>query len=94
MKVDATSFEKSHTAGVPHHLRDGLLRYVNDHLRVGGFLTAVLENNLAETMARGDEESRAGLYAIVCWVYNETPSACWGSPENVKAWLDHVPEEA
>lgn len=94
MKVDATSFEKSHTAGVPHHLRDSLLRYVNDHRRPGGFLTAVLENDLAAAMARGDEDSRAGLYAIVCWVYNETPIACWGSPAEVKAWLERVPEEA
>jgi glutathione S-transferase len=94
MKVDATSFEQSHTAGVPPHLRDGLLRYVNDHERVGRFLTAVLENNLADAMARGDEESRAGLYAIVCWVYNEAPSACWGSLDNVKAWLERVPDPA
>jgi hypothetical protein len=93
MKVDAASFEQSHT-GVPPHLRAGLLRYVNDHRRPGGFLLAVLENDLSNAMGRADDESRAGLYAIVCWVYNEAPSTCWGSPEKVKAWLERVPDPA
>lgn len=72
---------------VPEHLRAGLTNYVEKHRRTGGFLEAVLSNDLKEAMGRADERSREGLFAIVCWLYNEAPSTCWGSPERVSDWL-------
>lgn len=86
MRVDPeTTFDQYY--GVPQHLRSALVRYVNDHDTVGDFLTAVLENNLRGAMMFADIESRAGLYALVKWLFNEVPSTCWGSEEAVKVWI-------
>ena len=32
---------------IPLHMRDGIRSYVLDHLPVGGFLTAVIQNDLS-----------------------------------------------
>lgn len=74
-------------ARVPEHLRDGLSNYLEHRLPPGGFLMAVLSNDLREAMGRADETSRAGLFDLVCYLYNCAPANAWGSPDRVKAWL-------
>jgi len=49
---------------------------------------AVLCNNLNEACARADDENITLLPVYVAFFYNEAPSACWGSPENVRTWLN------
>ena len=71
----------------PVHLLDAIHRYATDRQPVGGFLTAVLENNLREAMGRADDASRHGLFHIVQYCHWELPGNCWGSPAKVKAWL-------
>ena len=66
---------------------DSIDRYVEEHLQPGGFLTAVLENNLKEAFDRADNDNLTKLFNIVRYCYNEIPSPAWGSPERVKAWL-------
>lgn len=73
---------------IPPHMRAALLRYTKDHIEPGSFLRAVLENNLKEAVARADGINRHRLIDYVTYLYNEAPSACWGSPEKVQAWLD------
>lgn len=75
--------------GVPEHLQDGLRRYLLHGIQPGHFLTAVLENNLFEAMARADLVSRAGLFGLVSHLYNEAPRGCYGSREIVQAWCKH-----
>ena len=73
---------------VPATLRDGLVRYVVDRVATGGFLRAVLENDLSGALARLDRGVPIeDLRAITGWIYNEAPSPCWGSPAKVAAWL-------
>lgn len=62
-------------------------RYVNDGVEAGGFVLAVLSNNLKEAFARADDENTRDMREIVGYCYNEIPSVCWGSPEKVKAWF-------
>ena len=76
---------------VPRHLRDGLLRYINDGIRPGGFLCAVLENDLTEALARADPESLEALPHLSAWLYNMAPSRCYGSPQRMAAWLKAPP---
>lgn len=54
----------------------------------GGFLTAVLENDLFGAAARADHINIKLIPDIVRYVYNELPAACWGSPGAVKRWGD------
>ena len=79
---------------IPQHLRGGMLRYLQDGIQPGHFLTAVLENNLMEAMARADEMSRAGLYSICQFLYNHAPMACYGTPETVRKWMERKREGA
>ena len=64
-----------------------LRRYLDHRISPGGFLTAVLSNDLLEAMQYADRESREELFAIVCWLVRYFPSGCWGSPQRVHAWL-------
>lgn len=72
---------------VPQHLLAALRRYAINHEPTGSFLHAVLANDLMRAVAHADEYSTAALSAIVAYVFNCLPMACWGSPENVREWL-------
>lgn len=77
---------------VPDHLQGGLVRYLVYRIPPGHFLIAVLENDLREAMGRADEESRAGLFALVSFLYSYAPMSAWGSPELVESWLLDEPD--
>ena len=72
---------------IPRHTLGGIKRYVENRIPPGGFLTAVLENNLRKSFGQADKENREALFEIVCHCYKELPYDCWGSPEKVKNWL-------
>ncbi len=74
---------------IPGHLLGGISRYIIDGVPPGSFVRAVFENDLFEAIARADAESRYGLFSLVKWIHNHTPSACHGSPAKVAAWIDH-----
>ena len=69
-----------------------LERYVEHRIAPGGFLLAVLSNNLREACGRADSENRYALFDIVGYIYNELPATCWGSPERVREWLQREPQ--
>lgn len=74
-------------ATIPQRTLEALRRYVDHHVPTGGFLRAVLENDLSESIGRADPENMAALTDIVAYVFWEVPAKCWGSPERVSAWL-------
>jgi len=59
----------------------------------GGFLYAVLSNNLCESFDRADTENRAALHEIIRYIYHNIPADSWGSTEKVEAWLKAKREE-
>lgn len=63
-------------------------RYADEHVATGGFLRAVLSNDLREAIWRADDENKAALPEIVWYCFWQIPGNCWGSPEAVKAWLE------
>lgn len=74
--------------GMPEYLLPGLRRYRDQRIPTGGFLRAVLENNLVEATRAADAENQRKLPEIVSWCYNNLPSVSWGSKERVKEWLE------
>jgi hypothetical protein len=66
---------------------EGINRYVLYHREVGHFLTAVLENNLREALARADDENIKTIFQIVSYCHNQIPGNCWGSVEAHKEWI-------
>ena len=74
---------------IPMDTKDQIDRYVEQRRPVGGFLGAVLSNDLVGAMGKADDHNRAALFDIVGYCYNGIPSDCWGSPKAVNAWLTH-----
>ncbi len=65
-----------------------LKRYVEDGLPTGGFLRAVLSNNLFEAVMRADDWNSVVLKEIAQYIYWELPRESWGSEEIVDAWIE------
>ena len=84
--LDFTDYEQL------RHLEDSLDRYLNHGIMPGGFLTAVLENNLTETFARADSINSVLVRDIVQFMYNRLPIGAWGSAERVTEWVEYVRE--
>ena len=73
-------------SGLPESLRAGARRWVEDHVAPGGFLCAVIRNDLSEAVALADDNNLPLLPEIVRWFYNEAPGPCWGSVHALDEW--------
>jgi len=71
---------------IPHRTVEALKRHAETGGAVGGFVNAVLENNLAEAFGRADSLNKSSLEHIVSYLHNDMPSDSWGSPAKVEAW--------
>ena len=71
---------------IPDYMKDGVARYVEYGIMPGGFLTAVLENNLFMAIGKADDCNKQLLANWCMFVWNELPATCWGDKETVKAW--------
>lgn len=72
---------------IPDRFKLGLDQYVTKCQPVGGFLTAVLSNDLTASVMRADSDALLALPNIVAYCYNYLPCNCWGSRKEVDAWL-------
>ena len=71
------------------YMVDGVRRYIERGPPPGHFLTALICNDLRETVARADLQNQLALISWVKWFYNEAPGGCWGSVERMKDWMAH-----
>lgn len=74
--------------GIQEVVFSALKRYVFHHVKPGGYLTAVLENNLHEAASLGDSTSWDGVRVLVSYIYWQLPGTCWGSREKVNEWVN------
>ena len=76
---------------LPEHMRGGARRYIEDGIRPGSFLEAVLANNFIDIMSHADYLNEPELKAWAHWLYWELPGrgkrSPWGSQENVNSWI-------
>ena len=73
---------------LPEHMQPGARGYVEDGQPPGGFLTAVLTNDLTEAFGRADGINREYMFQWATWLYNECPGNAWGTQEAVDAWVE------
>ena len=78
---------------IPDRMMGGIERYIEDGLPPGGFLTAILENDLEAAVSRADEENLRNIPAYVGYLYNHAPAGCWGSKEAVAKWYEKKRDE-
>lgn len=69
---------------------ESLERYINHGIAPGGFLTAVLENNLERAVSRADLYNQKTLVDIVRLIYNHAPRGCWGYEGVVAEWKERI----
>lgn len=60
--------------------------YVDHGYMVGGFLSAVLENDLRKAVVRADGHNVRNLPAYIAYLNNYVPAPCWGSKKAVEDW--------
>lgn len=79
---------------IPEQTRNGLALYLEEGVEPGGFLKAVLSNDLMKAMDKADIENKKALPWLAMLLYNHVPAAAYGSPENVSRWiLERNPEK-
>lgn len=73
-------------SGIPDHLQPGLVRYFSDGILPGGFLQAVLANDLTQAVKRVKAGAEFAITPIIDFLLAHAPSTSWGSREAVLAW--------
>lgn len=90
------TFEECQNDSVYCVIKESTIQSINDYvvhgLEPGGFVTAVLANDLMEAVGRADMENRLTLHAICSYIYNEIGISLHGSYEAVKKHLNDVHE--
>jgi hypothetical protein len=85
-RMDDSAFSNDLFRALPQG--EALRRYVEHGYPTNHFLRAVLENDLMEALARADDANFEALEAYCAWLKSHAPSACYGSPEKVSAWIE------
>lgn len=71
---------------LPDHMQEGMQLWIERGILPGGFLTAVLRNDLMGALGRADSTNIDRLKDYGMFLYNEVPSECFGSDEKVRKW--------
>lgn len=74
-------------SALPESLRGGMQRYLEHHIEPGGFLSALLSNDLEGAVRTADADNILCLPYLVHWLSNEVPMECWGSRDRFRAWV-------
>ncbi len=74
--------------GIPEYMHGGLVRYYENGIEPGSFLTAVLNNDLKEAFGRADDTNQHCMRSYVMWLYNHAPGGSWGFSGATDKWLN------
>ena len=73
---------------IPEHLHGGLARYLLDGIRPGGYLWAVVTNNLRDAIHNaGANVSPEDTANLVRFLTMNAPAPAWGTVELALGWL-------
>ena len=73
---------------IPAHMRQSLIRWVGLGIYPGGFLTAVLENDLFGAYRKADDINSRCIRDYIIFLHNYAPSNCFGSYERAERWAE------
>ena len=71
---------------IPFYTLEALEDYVLKGDMPGGFLTAVLKNDLSRAFRNADAKNLKALKTTHDFLYNFAPASCWGEPDSVAEW--------
>jgi len=78
---------------LPEHMRDGMKRYVENHVKPGRFLYLILCNDFVRALGYADSVNVTSAEAYARFLYLEAPGNCWGSMEIVENWVKKPTDE-
>ena len=70
------------------HAGKSLWRWIERGTTPGGFLTAVLRNDLAGAVDKADDRNVELIPNYVRLLYNFAPAGCWGSERQMSDWFE------
>jgi hypothetical protein len=76
---------------VPDHTQTALTDYIERGIPVGGFLHAVLSNNLFDAVNKADSQNLPVLKDLTNWVSTQAPTGSWGAEALVLRWIQEHP---
>jgi hypothetical protein len=76
---------------IPEHTQTALSDYIERGIPVGGFLHAVLSNNLFDAVGKADGQNLPALKDITGWIFTQAPQGSWGSEALVLRWIQEHP---
>lgn len=79
---------------LPEHTRSSLIRWieVGRNKPPGGFISALLSNNLREVFMRADDFNLPNIHYITQWMFNHMPPGSYGEKGVLKSWEGLSPE--
>jgi len=73
---------------IPERMMPGIKRYLEHGIKPGRFLSAIIQNNLSQTVGQADSENLRNIPAYAAYFYNECSLDCWGSPQKMNQWIE------
>lgn len=71
---------------IPAATMEALDAYIRYGQHPGGFLEAVLTNDLYRAVERADDRNKPAIVSLVLYLYNKVPSGAHGSYERFASW--------
>ena len=87
MKLNERAIQALNECSIPEYMRGGIVRFYENGIPPGDFLTAVIDNDLKEAIGRADGTNQHLLWNYVNWFYNHAPSGSWGFAGATEKWL-------
>jgi len=87
MELSAEKKAKMFEYGIPDYMHGGIIRFYENGIPPGDFLTAVIDNDLKEAVNRADSTNVDALKAYVMWFYNQAPGGSWGFAGATEKWV-------
>lgn len=75
-------------SSLPDYMQSGVQDYIEHGYEPGGFLTAVICNDLKGAVGKADLTNQRELVNWVQFFYNKAPMGCWGSRTKMEAWME------
>lgn len=94
MKLTERQLAAMYEYGIPEYMHDGIQMYYEHGIPPGGFLCAVIDNDLKAACGKADSTNIRCLQAYATWFYNQAPSGTWGFPGAVDKWIERFHSES
>ena len=91
MKIDTQSLQK---CGIPDYMHSWIIRFYENGVPPGEFLTAVIDNDLRAACASADDTNRHLLFNYMMWFHNHAPAGTWGYQRATDTYIKRFHEGA